>query len=92
LISASDVPSSWEAWGERLEARGLIFLASCLLPRTSRLIGVAHFSPVAFLTVKLNAPVENRQGHAAKAEIEVKLLPLAPPLSAGSGWNVTCEI
>jgi len=27
---------------------------------------VAHFSPVAFLTVKLNAPVENRQGYAAK--------------------------
>jgi len=41
----------------RLEARGLIFLASCPLPRASRLIEVAHFSSVALLAVKLNAPV-----------------------------------
>jgi hypothetical protein len=46
-----------EAWGERLEARGLIFLVPYPLPHTSRLTEVAHFSSVALLAVKLNAPV-----------------------------------
>jgi len=58
LISASDVPSSNGGLGESLETRGLIFLACFSLPRILRLSEVAHFSPVAFVAVKLYAPVE----------------------------------
>ena len=39
-------------------------LAPCRLPLAW--LRVAHFSSVALLAVKLNAPVENRQGYEAK--------------------------